>query len=87
MNHTAYDVRLLANQVNRAKYNDIFASLEKTAEEGAYQHILDSRKLKLKATDIANLTGLLINLGFNVSQDPQSNSIVVSWMDKEKLKN
>jgi hypothetical protein len=83
MNHTAYDVRLVATQVNRARFNDIFSAIEQAAETGAYQHIVLTKKLK--PIELDNLSNMLINLGFEVRIEPAEFKMFVSWMDKEKL--
>lgn len=82
MNHTAYDIRFLANNVNREKFNDVFGAIEDAAATGAYQLTVNVKKLKL--IERTNLTGMLTNLGFEVRSDATTNELFVSWMEKEK---
>lgn len=82
MNHTAYDFRLVANNVNRATFVEIMNEIEAAAAEGKYQLTISSKRLKLP--QVINLVGYLTNIGFQVTVESQSSYILVSWLDQEK---
>lgn len=82
MNHTAYDFRLVANNVNRATFTEIMNEIEAAAVEGKYQLTISSKRLKLP--QVSNLVGYLTNIGFQVTVEAQSSYILVSWLDQEK---
>lgn len=84
MNHTAYDFRLVANNVNRAAFQEVIDRIEAAAAEGMYKTVIDVKQHKLKPEQALNLEGYLVNIGFDVTYESTEKKMMVSWLDKEK---
>lgn len=84
MNHTAYDFRLAANNVNRVAFQEVIDRIEAAAAEGMYKTVIDVRKHKLTHDKALTLEGYLTNIGFDVAYESVHKKMIVSWLDKEK---